>query len=187
MANRFTLVPGSMPKYHAWYWEPAIDGHLLRGLLQLCPAERPLDTQGLGPTGENVPVLAHSWPVGMADDVLVLLGEKPSELANGRVPIWVCPACGDLSCGAVTAVVEQMPDEVVWRDFRWDTGDDCEDDGESGVLGGPFVFDRPQYEAELRRFVETFETVRTSLSVHLVQAEEVQGPRPRSRWAWPVR
>ena len=31
--------------------------------------------------------------------------------------IYVCPICGDLECGAITARIEREADEIVWRDF----------------------------------------------------------------------
>jgi len=35
MVNRLTLVPGCAPEFGVFYWEPAVDGQLLRRLLTL--------------------------------------------------------------------------------------------------------------------------------------------------------
>lgn len=163
MLNRFSLVPGSAPASNLFYWEPSIDGQLLRRHLKLMQEELHLDPARLGPVGKNVPVLVHNWPVGMTPDASVLLGEHPSELLHGRVPIYICAECGDLACGVVSAVIERAVTTVVWRDFGWDDGHESEGDDDSRIIGGPFEFDRLEYEAELRRFIETFDSVRNSL------------------------
>jgi hypothetical protein len=183
MAHRLTLVPGtSPPRFRLHYWDFVIDGRPLRELLEHAdPADRELDRAGLGPVGENVPVLVHNWPVARLSigEARALLGLEPSELANGRVVLYVCPSCGDLGCGAVTARVERTAQTVAWSDFGWDVG--CDDDeDEIRFPGGPFVFDRDQYDAELGRFVETYDVVRAT--VPLAVAPEPD--RRRGRWPW---
>ncbi len=185
MVNRLALVPGQAPQFGVFYWEPAVDGRLLRELVTLGPEDEALDTASLGPVGHNVPALVHSWPAGLLDDALVWLGERPSELPDGRIHLYVCPVCGDLGCGAVTATVDRTPRTVVWRDFGWDvnyTIDD--DDDEVRYDGGPFEFDRDQYDHELRRFIDTFESVRQSLPpvAPTMPRSEMRGRRRRHRW-----
>lgn len=180
MVNRLTFAPGESRKFGLHFWEPVVDGRLLRQLITDVPGDEAADWV-VG--GDNVPVLVHSWRVGLPDDVLVLLGEKPSELANGRIPIWVCAACGDLGCGAVTVAVEWSADTVVWRDFGWD--DFNETDLEDDIFSGSLIFDRKQYEAELRRFVDTFDEVRSSLPAELrhdVETDPSMGRRRRWKW-----
>ena len=179
VVNRLTLLPGESPTHGLHFWEPVIDGRPLRHILDETPEDEPT------PWGvsDNVPVLVHNWPVGLLDDVFVLLGQRPPELASGRIPLFVCPACGDLGCGAITAAVEWTTDTVVWRDFGWDV--DYETDGdedEDFVSAGPFVFERVQYEAELRRFVETFDQVRASLPARLAPPTRDAGGRWRRWW-----
>ncbi|MGW0590039.1 hypothetical protein [Streptosporangium sp. NPDC002607] len=83
------------------------------------------------------------------DDVYRLLGRCESPLDDGRVPLYVCPECGDLGCGALTVVVEVSSDHVVWRDLGWQT-DYCDEvDYDDFTTIGPFVFERAQYEAAL--------------------------------------
>lgn len=152
MLNRLTLVPGSAPEHQAFFWEPAVDGRLLRTLLGDPGDGLDAEAHTVEPVGRSIPVFVHSWPVPLLDDALVLLGERPPELPGGRVAFYVCPSCGDLDCGAVSGVVERTATQVVWRDFRWDALSD--DDGDHlRYRGGPFVFDRAQHDAELRRFV----------------------------------
>ncbi|NTW41558.1 MAG: hypothetical protein HGA44_17040 [Cellulomonadaceae bacterium] len=178
IANRLTLVPGRSEKFGLVYSELAVDGRPLRELLKLEPEDEVLDHAGLGPAGENVSALVHNWPVAGTGDALVLLGEESSELADGRVPLYVCPACGDLRCGVVSALVERSTRYVVWREFGWDTG---WDDGEEEIrfAGGPFVFDAHQYDAELRRFVDAYDDQRASaLALELGQSSA------KRRWPW---
>lgn len=99
-------------------------------------------------------LLVTNWPVDlMADHVRMLLGEAPSELADGRVPLYVCAECGGLGCGTVTAVIEHTDDTVTWRRFGWQTDYDPVVDGDPFVDVGPFLFAREQYESTLRTAV----------------------------------
>jgi hypothetical protein len=43
-----------------------------------------------------------------------LLGREGPDL-EGRVAIYICPECGDLDCGAITAKIEREGNETVWR------------------------------------------------------------------------
>lgn len=95
-------------------------------------------------------VLGTNWPVDlMADRVRILLGEAPTELADGRVPLYVCAECGGLGCGTVTAVIEHTADTVTWRDFGWQTDYDPFVDGEPFADVRPFSFAREPYETTL--------------------------------------
>jgi hypothetical protein len=177
MVNRLSFAPGESSKLGLHYWEPLVDGRPLREILRGTSADEPT----------NVPVLVHDWPMGISDDVFVLLGERPPELANGRIPIFVCGACGDLGCGATTAAVEWTADTVVWRDFGWDVNyqtDDDEDDDDP-EFAGPLIFDRGQYEAELRRFIDTFDEIRASMPGRPLQSPRDDRPRGRLREWWP--
>src|ERR1700750_3043755 len=48
--------------------------------------------------------------------------KERSELESGRVMIYVCPACGDIDCGAVTALISDRGDRIIWQDFASETG-----------------------------------------------------------------
>jgi hypothetical protein len=39
-----------------------------------------------------------------------------------RVALFVCPECGDLACGAITALVSRNDHRVQWSDFAYDYG-----------------------------------------------------------------
>jgi hypothetical protein len=66
--------------------------------------------------------------------------------ASGRVPLYVCAECGDLRCGAITALVERTPEGFVWRDFAFENGSDATmTDMDSYRAIGPFVFHKTEY------------------------------------------
>ena len=48
------------------------------------------------------------------------LKEKP-QLATGRAMIYVCPECGDIDCGAITATIKDFGDRIIWSDFGYET------------------------------------------------------------------
>lgn len=175
--NRLTLVPGRSEKFGLVFSEMVVDGRPLRELLSLEPDDEVLDRANLGPAGENVPVLVHNWPMAGTGGALVLLGEETSELADGRVPLYVCPACGDLWCGTVSTLVERSTSHVTWRDFGWDVG--WADGEEIRFAGGPFVFDRQQYDHELRQFVDTYDAQRA-----LAPVLEIGQRSAKRRWPW---
>jgi hypothetical protein len=48
----------------------------------------------------------------------LLLRRQPDAGLDGRVPLYVCPMCGDLGCGAVAARVRRGPGGTIeWVDF----------------------------------------------------------------------
>lgn len=66
--------------------------------------------------------------------------------ASGRVPLYVCAECGDLGCGAITALVERTPDGFVWRDFAFENNyDGTMTDMDSYRAIGPFMFNKTEY------------------------------------------
>lgn len=170
MVNRLTLVPGESETHGLRYWDLAVDGRLLRDSLVV---------------GDYAPVFVLNWPGGMPREVLVLLGERPSELSTGRVPIFVCPVCGDLGCGSMTVAVDRSAETVVWREFGWETDYVVDEDDEDNDQrpGGPFTFARDQYEGELRRFLETFDDVQAATASAEKVSPDAGHRRRRRRWA----
>lgn len=46
---------------------------------------------------------------------------KP-ELRTGRVSLYVCPECGDIGCGAITASIKSVANSIIWEDFGYENG-----------------------------------------------------------------
>jgi hypothetical protein len=48
-----------------------------------------------------------------------LLLRETSPFPEGLVPLYICPECADLGCGAVTVRITVRDGCVVWSDLRW--------------------------------------------------------------------
>lgn len=49
-----------------------------------------------------------------------LLLKDETDFPNSRQSLYVCAECGDLGCGAVSALIEETTgDRIVWRDFGY--------------------------------------------------------------------
>jgi len=70
------------------------------------------------------------------------LKEKPN-LKTGRVMIYVCPECGDIDCGAITAVIVDMGATIIWKDFGYETGYGGVTEEYTNIE--PIEFDRQNY------------------------------------------
>jgi hypothetical protein len=104
-------------------------------------------------TDEYVPVLVTDWPAGPAiEDLDRLLGSGPTAELGGRTALYVCAECGDLGCGAVTALVEVGERRVVWSEFGYQNNYEPFDTNAVFDGAGPLVFDRHEYSAVLERF-----------------------------------
>lgn len=67
--------------------------------------------------------LNRAWLPTVDDAIRELLGERQTlGLDPGRVFLFICPECGDLGCGAVTATLHVGTNRVTWRQFAWENG-----------------------------------------------------------------
>ena len=99
---------------------------------------------------DYVGVIQDDWPIESAAAIERLLGFASGDLPDGRVSLYVCPECGDLGCGAITASLEFDSDVVTWRAF----GIQTDNDETAAPLGGPddswtCTFNRSEYERAL--------------------------------------
>lgn len=151
MRNSFGLAPGARPfemigrdamRSGRRFMDYAVDG---RPLL-----ERLAESARGSLADDMIPVLVYDWSPDDAIDVL--LGVRPGELEDGRIPLYTCPECADLGCGAITAVVERNAKDVTWHDFGYQNDHEpFDDDGRLSDMG-PFEFDRVEYEAAFADF-----------------------------------
>ncbi|MFF8015063.1 oxidoreductase [Streptomyces sp. NPDC007929] len=101
------------------------------------------DLDAVSPLASDVP------PAIFTAQVRSLLLQSPAPLPGGRYVVYGCPECEDLACGAVTAVIQGDGEDVIWRDFAWQTDDtaDLELNGYHGI--GPFRFRGTEYRTAL--------------------------------------
>ncbi len=79
-----------------------------------------------------------------------LLLEEPSDFPDNRRSLYVRPECGGLGCGAVSAVIEQIGNEIIWRDFGYESNylDEVYFDGYESL--NSIVFDKVEYEKVIK-------------------------------------
>lgn len=129
------LLAGGDYQVHRDFVDFVVDG---------CPLLfRLSDLDAVSPLASDVP------PSLFTAQVRSLLLETEAPLPAGRFIVYGCPECEDLACGAVTAVIEHDGEDVIWRDFAWqtDTHADLELNGYHGM--GPFRFRGTEYRAAL--------------------------------------
>lgn len=131
--------------------EFVVAGVPLSEQLRTFPVPRP-ELFGLDPF-DLLSVADVAWPEAALEGLEQLAGarERSEEwpLAPGRFPLYVCPVCADLGCGALTVGVVREGDQVVWRDFRMEDGYSDPDEVIDLTGFGPFVFDAQQYDRAL--------------------------------------
>jgi hypothetical protein len=81
------------------------------------------------------------YEIRQVDEFLGL--EKP-ELLTGRTCFYVCPECGDIGCGAITAKIELTDSTVIWKNFGYENNYSEPDLTDYAEIG-PFVFDKADY------------------------------------------
>ncbi|AXF05025.1 hypothetical protein CUJ88_42620 [Paraburkholderia hospita] len=72
-----------------------------------------------------------------------LLGISLQSGTESRVLLYICPECGDVGCGAYSAVVRRDATSYLWRSFAYQTS---ERDLNVLDMPGPFVFEASHYE-----------------------------------------
>ena len=67
---------------------------------------------------------------------------KP-ETKDGRTAIYICPECGDISCGAYCCKIEKTNGIYIWKDFAYEN-----DYKDVKIINniGPFYFNEKIYE-----------------------------------------
>lgn len=80
-----------------------------------------------------------------------LLLRKPSLLASGRHQLLVCPECGGIGCGGITAAVRLEEGYYVWERFGYEN--DCDPELPSIFPMGSIMLQQQDLEGLLSRFV----------------------------------
>jgi hypothetical protein len=127
---------GERNRHERRYYDFTINGRPLRTMLD---------------PGDNVTPfgwLAREQEVSFARPLLL---RAPSPMPSGRVPLYICPECGDLGCGALTARVVEDHESFAWLDLAFET--DYQEVPPTDFLEvRPFYFEKRAYEAAIRRW-----------------------------------
>jgi hypothetical protein len=109
----------------------------------------------VGKQHDLVSALCVDYTIAEAEKAVgrLLLTEN-ADLPNERRSLFICSECGDLGCGAITAVVAKERDTITWQDFGF------QNDYEDAVVldkyknVGPFSFNAEQYEETLLQAIK---------------------------------
>jgi hypothetical protein len=77
----------------------------------------------------------------------ILKGEGVLVEENGSIVIYICNTCGELLCSNVACEIEIDYEYVIWKNFM----KPIYDNKYTEYKGGPFIFDRTEYEKVIRR------------------------------------
>lgn len=78
----------------------------------------------------------------------LILNEK-ADLPNDRRSLFVCSECGDLGCGAITAVVERQGETITWKAFGYENTYEDKILLDAYKTVGPFMFGARDYQRTL--------------------------------------
>ena len=98
--------------------------------------------------GDLISCIGWALPSENEKAIRLLLLEEPADFPNNRRSLYVCPECGDLGCGAISIVIEQKENRIIWRNFalEYNYSDDLTEHKDLG----PFIFEKTDYEKVLR-------------------------------------
>ena len=123
--------PGSKNQQERYFLDFFISGQSLRSILELDKANL---------------ITPFGWAANKEYERQIIrtftLREK-SELETGRVMLYVCPECGDIDCGAATAIIKDYGERIIWKDFGYETG--YNGVSETYPLIAPIEFERQNY------------------------------------------
>ena len=83
----------------------------------------------------------------------LLLVEK-ADLPNDRRSIFICSECGDLGCGAITAMIVREGSSITWKDFGYENTYEEKFWLDDYRPVGPFTFHAISYERTLLEAVD---------------------------------
>jgi hypothetical protein len=103
--------------------------------------------------GDNIGLFGWLPHESEAEFARWLLMREPSKLPSGRVPLYICPECGDLGCQSRSARVIETDDAFVWTELgyeaEYDTGPVTK-----FIDARPFCFEKRAYERAVGRFAK---------------------------------
>ena len=118
--------------------------------------------EALGERNDMVSILCAEYSADETAKAIgrLLLNEK-ADLPNDRRSFFVCSECGDLGCGAITAVVERQGETIAWKAFGYENTYDDKILLDAYRTVGPFTFGATDYEHTL---VQAMDLLRRAVS-----------------------
>ena len=139
-------LPGGVSKSERHFFDFVVDGHSL--------------WEEVGKPKDMVSVLCSEYAreetIKAANRLLLT---ENAVIPNDRRSLFICSECGDIGCGAVTALVIREGPSIVWKNLGY------ENNYEENVLFddyrqiGPYTFDFALYERALRQAIESLEAL----------------------------
>jgi hypothetical protein len=106
--------------------------------------------EALGKRHDMVSILCAEYSADeTAKAVNRLLLREKANLPNDRRSMFVCSECGDLGCGAITAVVEKQGETITWKSFGYENTYEDKVGLDDYRTLGPFTFNAAAYERTL--------------------------------------
>ena len=91
-----------------------------------------------------------------------LLLTEGADFPNNRRSLFICSECGDIECGAITAVVVREGAAIIWRDFGYENNyEENVEFGDRKAIG-PFMFDVASYESLLLQAIDSLRAIKLS-------------------------
>ena len=151
---------------YKYVYEASINGTLLRDLIERCYSDQNKESPpGVFVAGFNTSMVTYSQ---LKDKQTLMLIKKQWEdvfdnlLLNTqmnadsqRQPLIVCSECADIGCGMITAVIESTENEIIWKDFAYQTNSKELQDRDLLKMIGTFRFGKHDYESKLQKLKHT--------------------------------
>ena len=130
-----------------WRRRPGGGGRTQRDFLDFIVDDQALSAK----VGDQISCLGWFTPDENARAVRRLLLEEPADLPNNRRTLYVCPECGDIGCGAVSLVVEEVGDKIIWREFGYENNYEAVVYAKGFEDVGPFAFNCSDYRKVIKQ------------------------------------
>ncbi|PYL83114.1 MAG: hypothetical protein DMF21_00425 [Verrucomicrobia bacterium] len=106
--------------------------------------------EALGKRHDMVSILCAEYSANETAKALGrLLLDQKADLPNNRRSFFVCSECGDLGCGAITAVIERQAETITWKAFGYENTYENKILLDAYGTVGPFTFDATAYQRTL--------------------------------------
>ena len=86
---------------------------------------------------------------------------EEADLPNDRRSFFLCSECGDLGCGAITALVKREGETIKWEAFGYENTWEEKISLDPYSTVGPFTFDATAYEHTLAQAIDLLQRAKS--------------------------